>query len=425
MTLQDFEPKSKSWKRGSDPKINARLRLGTPAYVKDTTSKAPQVIVKIANNSTTGGGVKNTMEYLARTKDGEKALEMEDQDGNTIGADKESIKAIYDEWSQKFETEPDWKIEANEKYKEWKRENPELKDKEYEGKIPRMKRQVTHMILSGKVGESDQDAAKLLASARETVQREIGDKGHDYVMVMHRDTENPHVHVLINNYNREMDRPKLRINKPELFSIRQELAGGLKERGIEVAATLRKDRPEKLKDIEKGIERVHQKETWFKSKMEKKAGSMDAFKHRKYQLRTIQVLEQKVKDSTIPLTGERKEYLKSLSDLKKGMIKEDTQSLDKKVMATVNKLTADHKELGKHLEDLKKYEKPMEKRMDKINRSKIISKYSEGIQKDVKSAMVDIKKNKSIPSKEKKEALSILKTTDKQLERMNKQISRG
>ena len=67
----------------------------------------------------------------------------------------------------------------------------------------------------------------------------------------------------------------------------------------------------------------------------------------------------------------------------------------------------------------------MKKRMVKINRSKIIGKYSRKNKKDGNSEMIDKKKNKSIPIKEKKEALSILKTTDKQLERMNRQISRG
>jgi len=423
VNLDEFEPKSSRPKKGSDPKMDMKLRLSSPAYLKSTTSNAPQVIVKIANNSTTGSGVNDTLKYLTREKE-DQPLELEDQDGNQIDGDKESIKELYQEWSQRFEKEPQWKIDENKKYQDWKKENPKKDDKEYEGKRPRMKRQVTHMILSGKVGNNDEDSAKLLDSARDLMRQEFGDKGYDYVMVMHRDSENPHVHVLINNYNREKDRPKLRINKPELFAVRQELASGLQKRGIEVAATLRKDRLETLKDIDKGIEYLHKKETVFMSKIEKAAGSTDAFKHRKYQLQSIHNLERKVKDSTVPLTGERKAYLKDLKDLKKSIMKDDNAQFKTKVSMTIKKLQYDTQEFGDHLKELETPQiKPLS-RVAKILRKKAMSRYATNLQIDIKNAQKQIKNNNTMSKSDRKESVNVLKNMNKQLEKMNKQLSK-
>jgi hypothetical protein len=45
-------------------------------------------------------------------------------------------------------------------------------------------------------------AQKVLDTARQTAWQQFGQLGYEYKLVLHRDTDNPHVHIVLNNYNK-------------------------------------------------------------------------------------------------------------------------------------------------------------------------------------------------------------------------------
>ena len=72
-------------------------------------------------------------------------------------------------------------------------------------------------------------------------------------MTLHKDTDNPHVHIILNNYNTKTSR-KLRLDKHDFLRIRSEFAQDLTKQGLKRhIATLRRDRPGVLHRVEESI----------------------------------------------------------------------------------------------------------------------------------------------------------------------------
>lgn len=214
-----------------------------PGYVSAAQKqKAPQAVVKVISQAR-GFRALKLMNYVARLDKEhtqEQGLPLEDENGLQYeGAD--SVKAIYEEWKKDFE-----------------RATPGQK---------RPPRHVTHMIFSGDCEQSPENARAVLAAVSELMQEQLGSAGFRYLLVLHQDTAHPHVHVLVNNYNRDPEKPKLRINPPELMAFRQQFAQKMRERGLEQEATRRVDRPHVLEAISQQLEELRAAGHWYEAKM--------------------------------------------------------------------------------------------------------------------------------------------------------------
>jgi hypothetical protein len=77
------------------------------------------------------------------------------------------------------------------------------------------------------------DSKKLLAAVQAVAERQFA--GHKYVMALHTDQANPHVHLLV---RAESDHGvRLNPRKADLHEWRMEFAAGLRQRGVEAAAS--------------------------------------------------------------------------------------------------------------------------------------------------------------------------------------------
>lgn len=127
------------------------------------------------------------------------------------------------------------------------------------------------------------------------MQEQFGDKGYRYNFVVHRDTDNPHIHVIVNNYNIEPDGPKLRLNQPELFELRTKFAEKLSELGLVQTATLKRDRETARLELKKDKALESTVSNWLQSKI--KTASLDPkdYRDRKAQYHAIQKALETVK----------------------------------------------------------------------------------------------------------------------------------
>jgi hypothetical protein len=103
---------------------------------------------------------------------------------------------------------------------EW---NVDFKDK---GSGKGEQRHFTHMLLSANVDTTEVNYQKVLDTARQTAWQQFGQLGYEYKLVLHRDTDNPHVHIVLNNYNKVTNK-KLRLDRHDLFTIRSSFADNL------------------------------------------------------------------------------------------------------------------------------------------------------------------------------------------------------
>ena len=107
--------------------------------------------------------------------------------------------------------------------------------KQYHGK-----RIAAHIILSAPKGANAKDAQK----SAEAFGKKVF-KNYDHFSVLHNDTDNPHVHMMVKVIGNDLK--KIRIGKKELYSYRQQFAKELRSRGIQVTATSRASRGVKKK----------------------------------------------------------------------------------------------------------------------------------------------------------------------------------
>ena len=102
-----------------------------------------------------------------------------------------------------------------------------------EGKAPAKNRESLHVVLSMPSG-TEPEAVR--AGAREFLMNRFGDN-HRFIFVLHTDTDNPHVHAVVQN--RGFDGRKLHYEKGELQKMRQEFADSMNEQGVFADATPR------------------------------------------------------------------------------------------------------------------------------------------------------------------------------------------
>jgi hypothetical protein len=380
------EPKAKKPTKGVNSAV--RLRLSKPGYSKAATSRKPEAVVKIMSQAR-GYTAKKLMEYVARTEDEKKEeLALEDETGvEHLG--KHEIQKIYDEWKEDFD----------------------------EGKpgSKRPPRHVTHAMLSANCEVTQENERKVLQAARETLQEELSKKGYDYLLVLHKDGARPHCHAVIKNSNRDPDGPKLRLNPPELLELRQKFAEKLSQLGIEQVATLRQDRPHIMERIAKGVERLHESQNIYQTKLAQDNPSVDVLKVRRQAAQTITRLREEVRKETFSMGTERVQLLKDLRQTERKLM--DGRDVKKEIEATVKKFGKDIEGIQRDRADGR--ELPTAK--DRLKRSRTLDTFAKNITKNMEDARKEIQKA-PIPEQDRRQALQGLKDHEKALE---KSLGRG
>lgn len=387
----DNEPQAKKPSRGVDSALRFKGRLGSSSYRDATKSGKPEAVVKIVSQAR-GFQVKNLMEYVARESDEKKdSLDIEDELGALHGG-KNDIAAVYEGWKKDF-------------------------DKGKSGS-KRPPRHATHITLSGNCEHTDENAKKVMAAARETMKELIDKKGHDFVMVMHRDGNKAHVHVIVKNANREAGGAKLRLNPPELMELRQTLAKNMEALGLEQTATLRRDRGSVLERVANNTERLKENEKRYFQELKKSSPSIDVFKHKKNVSRAIVKTREEV--YSLRPGKERADQLKALRELEKNLKKRGV-NVDLEVKATVSKLGADATKFMKHIEQFNEQGKTSMTNVERLRRRKALEALQQQTERDIKAGKEAIQKSKVDPA-EKRQALKELSQHQKQVE---KSLGRG
>jgi hypothetical protein len=174
-----------------------------------TEEKVRRSIVKVVGYRHSVKEVAQTVRWIAQIGNPEKdELELEKSDGEIIKG-KEAIAALIEEWKTDFE-----------------RGSKNRKN---------MPRHATHIMLIADCEPTEMNYRKLEKATFDLLQREFAWKDYDYVFVVHKDSQHPHVHVVIKNKQREMGldkRRKLQLNPSDLLHLRQQFAYELENNNL-------------------------------------------------------------------------------------------------------------------------------------------------------------------------------------------------
>lgn len=391
---QDQEPKALRGRKGA--RTSVRARLTQPNYIKQAHSGKAEAVVKVASYAQ-GYRAKGLMMYVARADRPGQEVEVEDQDGRSLKG-KKDVERLYQKWQKKFDHRKRGPIPDNVKVRGDK--------KVYE------RRHATHIILSAAADPTEANNKKVMAAARAVLEKHFRDKGFDYVHALHKDSGKAHVHVVVQNANGEKGGPKLRLNPPDLHELRGDFAARLSELKMEHVATLRRDRPHIIEQVQKGIEGLYKRETQFQRAMAREAPSRDAFAYRRAVNRSLARLREQVKKETLPLTERRQELLGGIRRLERELTKRQPE-IGKEIAATVRKFGKDAQNYRKWLTELTAPRKDQEKSLkEQGQRWRTLEEMQKKTAQDIREARQEIEVA-PIPQEEKKAALDALTIHEK------------
>lgn len=500
------DPKALKGRKGSG---GDEVRL-TASYVGQINANGPQAVLKVVSQAR-GFRVNAVLDYIERAdKSEEKQLDAENQNGKILKG-KEDMRQVYEEWRKDFERakpqqkksiapEPKQRTTTKEPHHVKRRIPPPhrrnrlhhlselalVQDKERAvlllqgnvrnslpgsradsgmrgaatsggitqkptptGKTPsrRLPRHATHAILSADCENNPANARKVLRAARDILQEQLGSEGYRYVMVLHQDTKNPHVHVVINNYNLDPNKAKLRLNPPDLFVMRSRFAERMTELGLEQYATRRLDRPELLAKIEKGIEDLKAKGAWYERKLfeaasinpatpgyepargfEGRPTPFDAFAKRIAMAKSIAKLKEQVKETTLPFSPERKEKMRVLRELGKQLIDPKAPDFKRLVDQLELKFSKDQEKAVKQIAALREPEagepKPLTHRR-RLERKRAVEKITERQLKRIEETRKAINTDTRISNEQRRQVLNKLNQYAQNLSRgVSRELSR-
>ncbi len=359
------------------------LRLSSPRYAKDTRSGKPEAMLKITSFAR-GARVKKVIEYITRANKKDN-LEFENQDGS-IKQGKADIKELYEKWRGDFE-----------------RKKPGGK---------REPRHATHIILSASAPNDVRTANRVHAAAREFLKKEFEAQGYEYVFVTHRDKDNPHVHVVVKNYNRTLD-AKLRLDKHDLLELRRSFAAELQEQGIEQVATRKLDRPLPAEKMKQHIESLKKRETWYDRMLKKAPGGADLFAERKRLARGVLYLKQEVKKATLPLTANRAAAMRPLRELDARLTQVSPEQFRQEAQGTVAHLQRQVRGYAKTVEGWHQLEKRAGERQppnhtQRLARRRFTERFAERYVRELNDTAAEVRKNTQLAGGEKQALLKII-----------------
>jgi hypothetical protein len=178
-------------------------------YIRRTVSRAPEVMVKVTGGGTKTGAVAAHFAYISRK--GELAIET-DEGFRVAGRDAQ--KLLLNDW------------------------HLELLRGQYrgprDGRATARKAKLVHNIVLSMPSPTPPE--KVLTAARKFAREKFALQ-YRYVMVLHTDQPNPHVHMVVKAESEQGQR--LRIDKEKLRQWREDFARMMREQGIAANATSR------------------------------------------------------------------------------------------------------------------------------------------------------------------------------------------
>lgn len=184
----------------------------TRARVARLVRRSPEVMVKITGNAKGGGHLKSHLEYITRKG----KLDAEDERGTLISG-REDVAEVAQEWTQDS------------------------------GKRKSNTRDSTNIVLS-MPAMTDPEAVR--AAAREFAKDTFA-HNYQYLFVLHKDVDHPHVHLTIKNLGYDGTRLHVKKGDPQIW--REAFAEKLRQQGIDAEATARAPRGVVRKPIRQAI----------------------------------------------------------------------------------------------------------------------------------------------------------------------------
>ncbi len=191
---------------------------GAKARLSRVATRTPEVVVKITGHAKGSKQLKAHMDYMTRQSTLTAFTERDD-----VVDDADSLEEIREDW---------------------------LSDEQHGRKNVRL---TTNIALS--IRDGDREA--LLEAGRAFAAQAF--EGHDYLIVMHTDTQHPHLHLTVRN--RAADGSRLHVPKGKPQEWRETFAAELRERGINAEATSRAERGKTRKGERTGIRHLRERKT--------------------------------------------------------------------------------------------------------------------------------------------------------------------
>lgn len=195
------------------------VKGATRARIKKLVSGAPEVMVKISGNATSAKGISSHLSYISRKGD----VELETETGEVISS-RDGVRSLMAEWR--------------------------------EDSISNRKtvRHTTNIILSMPNGT---DAIVLKNAVRDFAKRQFGGN-HQYVMALHEDTDQPHIHLTVKNFG--MDGKRLHVKNGDPQRWREAFSHSLEQHGIEAEATPRAVRGVVKKGVRQALKHIRDRD---------------------------------------------------------------------------------------------------------------------------------------------------------------------
>lgn len=195
-----------------------KSKAGIRSRMKRVVRKAPEVMVKISGNAKGGAHLQSHLLYISRNG----KLDLETEQGEAI-IDKQGLKELIAEWKNDVG-------ERNERT-----------------------RDTYNIVLSMPSGTDPQgvkQAARNFAKSRFS-------ENHQYVFVLHTDSDHPHVHLTVKSLGFDGTRLHVKRGDPQIW--REEFAEELRSIGIEAEATPRKIRGVVKKPVSQPVFHLRQR----------------------------------------------------------------------------------------------------------------------------------------------------------------------
>jgi hypothetical protein len=178
---------------------NFEIRI-SPAERLRSARRVPQAVVKVTSYATGKARVIRHLRYISRNG----KLTLETDTGQELTTE-EDQRMLVEDWGSDFDTRP-------------------------------RSRDAVAIVFSLPPGSK---VEALRVSVRTTLARSF--PNNEWVFGIHEDRNHPHAHALVKMRGRESSK-KLRINKPELYRLRDTFAKAAREQGIRLAASSRASR---------------------------------------------------------------------------------------------------------------------------------------------------------------------------------------
>lgn len=245
-----FDEPIKKGKRVSNVKVNKNYQsdLGN-------SNKPPELVFKVASNIK-GNNSSGVIDYITHKEEEQEKDKDKEQEKEFIQPINEKGKALNQEEVEKLKK--DW----NDEFEQDKRKDS---------------RNMTHFVFSIDVEKNKKNEKSFENAANELLQKRFGEEGFRYIFTQHKDTEHPHIHVVVNNNNIDTKK-KLRIS-PEWHRETRFLAKeSLSNHGIEQSATFKKDRDILQKQVKEKEDEFVKCENWFQAKVKQSAKNPEHYK---------------------------------------------------------------------------------------------------------------------------------------------------